>query len=77
MEKLGADIETMTQKLAEIEIDGAKLRKRLEEINEKLGRSQTERERLEKERSEAKTLLDEILLEYAKKNRKKASMMLI
>ena len=72
LEKLGADIETMTQKLAEIEIDGAKLRKRLEEINEKLGRSQTERERLEKERSEAKTLLDEILLEYAKKEQEKS-----
>lgn len=72
MEKLGADIETMTQKLAEIEIDGAKLRKRLEEINEKLGRSQTERERLEKERSEAKTLLDEILLECAKKEQEKS-----
>ena len=72
MEKLGADIETMTQKLAEIEIDGAKLRKRLEEINEKLGRSQTERERLEKERSEAKTLLDEISLEYAKKEQEKS-----
>ena len=72
LEKLGADIETMTQKLAEIEIDGAKLRKRLEEINEKLGRSQTERERLEKERSEAKTLLDEISLEYAKKEQEKS-----
>ena len=72
LEKLGADIETMTQKLAEIEIDGAKLRKKLEEINEKLGRSQTERERLEKERSEAKTLLDEILLEYAKKEQEKS-----
>ena len=72
LEKLGADIETMTQKLAEMEIDGAKLRKRLEEINEKLGRSQTERERLEKERSEAKTLLDEILLEYAKKEQEKS-----
>ena len=58
--------------LAEIEIDGAKLRKRLEEINEKLGRSQTERERLEKERSEAKTLLDEISLEYAKKEQEKS-----
>lgn len=71
MEKLGADIETMTQKLAEIEIDGAKLRKRLEEINEKLGRSQTERERLEKERSEAKTLWMKFYWNMPKKNRKK------